>query len=328
MRKLFSMGLVSFAVAAVAASGISQPRRNPRRPVAQAPAAPPPSPRIAQELGQLRWGMNHAQVVAYYRGLISASYAPRLRNVGMLEQNRIIDQRENEIRTLERTWVEFDGALAHRQWDSSFIGEEYTHGNGEAMLMYEDARHNREFFFFINDRLWKRVQARNTAGAQIDFDDFASQLEAIFGPGQREQAGQRLTTVRWFDDTTRLHVVDNTTFFSAFCLIYQERQTQDQLAQLRRNTLPTKQQRRVAGAVEAGANANAAGVTTGDSNADIVDRITGKMRRVQNAEAGAAASAQTGAAAGPPGRSGRDAGVVAPPPPAPADNDPLGGLGF
>jgi hypothetical protein len=41
------------------------------------------------------------------------------------------------------------------------------------MLVYEDAQGNREFFFFINDRLWKRVRARNTNGARDTFDEFA-----------------------------------------------------------------------------------------------------------------------------------------------------------
>jgi hypothetical protein len=39
------------------------------------------------------------------------------------------------------------------------VGEEYTHNNNESMLVYEDAQGNREFFFFINDRLWKRGSA-------------------------------------------------------------------------------------------------------------------------------------------------------------------------
>ena len=322
MRKLLAVGLVSFVTSAVALSGVSQPRRpprGPRRPPAAAVVAEPPvSPRIAQELGTLRWGINHEQVIEYFRQMIRASYAPRMRNLGQVEQYRMVEQRDAEIRAVERTYVAFDGVPTHRRWDTSFIGEEYTHNNNESMLVYEDRRGNREFFFFINDRLWKRVQARNTAGARINLDDFATQLETIFGAGRRVMDGPRLRTVEWRDDTTRLHVVDATTFYNAFCLIYEESATLAQLPTLRRNVAaaPTRT------AVAASAAVPETGNTTGDSNADIVDRITGKIRRVQGADAGAAASATlrppTGAGPAAPVDAGR-------PPP---EDDPLGGLGF
>lgn len=322
MRKLLAVGLVSFVTSAVALSGVSQPRRparGPRRPPAAAVAAEPPiSPRIAQELGTLRWGINHEQVLEYFRQMIRASYAPRMRNLGQVEQYRMVEQRDAEIRAVERTYVVFDGVPAHRRWDTSFVGEEYTHNNNESMLVYEDQRGNREFFFFINDRLWKRVQARNTAGARINLDDFATQLETIFGAGRRVMDGPRLRTVEWRDETTRLHVVDATTFYNAFCLIYEESATLAQLPTLRRNvpSAPTRTAVAVSAAVPETGN------TTGDANADIVDRITGKIRRVQGADAGAAASATlrppTGAAPAAPVDAGR-------PPP---EDDPLGGLGF
>jgi len=322
MRKLLAVGLVSFVTSAVALSGVSQPRRpprGPRRPPAAAVVAEPPvSPRIAQELGTLRWGINHEQVIEYFRQMIRASYAPRMRNLGQVEQYRMVEQRDAEIRAVERTYVAFDGVPAHRRWDTSFVGEEYTHNNNESMLVYEDSRGNREFFFFINDRLWKRVQARNTAGARINLDDFTTQLETIFGAGRRVMDGPRLRTVEWRDDTTRLHVVDATTFYNAFCLIYEESATLAQLPTLRRNVpaAPTRT------AVAASAAVPETGNTTGDSNADIVDRITGKIRRVQGTDAGAAASATlrppTGAGPAAPVDAGR-------PPP---EDDPLGGLGF
>ncbi len=325
MRKLLAIGLVSFVTSAVALTGASQPRRPPRGPrrppAAVVPAEPPVSPRIAQELGALRWGINHEQVMESFRQSIRASYAPRMRNLGTVEQYRMVELRDAEIRAIERTYVEFDGATPHRRWDTSFIGEEYTHNNNESMLVYEDTRGNREFFFFINDRLWKRVQARNTAGARINFDDFATQLETIFGSGRRVMDGPRLRTIEWRDDTSRLHIVDATTFYNAFCLVYEESATVAQLTTLRRN-VPVRTTRTATVANNA---LPETGNTTGDANADIVDRITGKIRRVQTSDAGAAASANIPAPSGTGVRPGAaDAGPGRPPP----DEDPLGGLGF
>lgn len=304
MRKLALIALATFTTTVFAVSGLTQPRRAAaRRPVARAAARtaePPMSDRIAQELGQLRWGMNHEQVLEAFRAQIRASYTPRMKNLGQVEQYRLIDERQREIRDLERTYVAFDGAQEHRQWDSSFIGNEFTHNNNESMLVYQDSRGNREFFFFINDRLWKRVQARNTNGARINFDDFATQLEALFGPGRRVTNGPRLETVEWRDATTRLHLVDQTTFFSAFCLVYEEQATLNQLASLRPNA-PTKVARR--SAVTLDLSQPETGAVTGYTPSNIVDRLTGKMRVVENADAGAAASAgvaRPGAAATAP----------------------------
>jgi hypothetical protein len=168
MRKIIPLAAATFALSMFTLAVTGQPRR---RPVARRGAAavvsnePPVSERIATELGALRWGMNHSQALEVFRQQIRTSYVARLKNLGQVEQYRLMDERQREIRRLESTYVEFDGNQNHRQWDSSFVGSEYTHNNNESMFVYEDSRGNREFFMFINDRLWKRVQARNTNGA-------------------------------------------------------------------------------------------------------------------------------------------------------------------
>jgi hypothetical protein len=284
------------------------------------------SERIAGELGQFRWGMNHEQVLEVFRQQIRASYTPRMKNLGQVEQYRLIDERQREIRALERTYLPFDGAPDHRQWDSSFIGQEYTHNNNESMLVYQDSRGNREFFLFINDRLWKRVQARNTNGARINFDDFATQLEALFGPGRRAMEGARLQTVEWRDANTHLRLLDQTTFFSAFCLIYEEQTTLAQIATLRVNA-PTKVVRR--SAVTLDLSQPNTGAVTGDNSTNIADRITGKIRVVENADAGAAAAGSAVRAGAATGRTPA-AGTTAPATGASTPDDPLGlgGLGI
>ena len=333
MKKFALIALATFTTTVFAVSGLTQPRRpparGPRRPAVTAPAEPPMSERIAQELGAFRWGMTHEQVLEVFRTQFRNAYAPRMKNLGQVEQYRLIDERQREIRTLERSYVVFDGAQEHRQWDSSFIANEFTHNNNESMLVYQDERGNREFFLFINDRLWKRVQARNTNGARIQYDDFAAQLEALFGPGRRIQNGTRLDTVEWRDATTKLHTSDQTTFFSAFCLIYEETATLAQIATLRVNA-PTKVVRR--SAVNLDLPQATAGSVEGAPSTNVVDRITGKIRVVENADAGAAASASASAAGarnGNGGRNGADAGAGSiPGGGTPEDPLGLGGLGL
>jgi hypothetical protein len=336
-RKFALVGIMTFASSLFGIEALTQPRR-PRRPPVAAPAPvdePPTSNRIAQELQPLRWGITHEQVLEFFRLRVRAEYAPRAKNLGQIELFRLNSERDRDIRRIEQTYVVFDGDRTHRAWDQSLVGEEYTHNNNESMLVYADAQGNREFFFFINDRLWKRARERRLVGSRDTFAQFADQLDALFGAGRRRMNGARLDFVDWRDETSHLRVHDQRTFYDLFLFVYEDLGTLSNLATLRRN-VPTKNVRAAGPADMAQPEV---GNVSGDPNADIVDRITGKIRRVSSADAGAAASASvTGAPVGP-GSAGRTspagvAGTNAGRTPAARvdagidDNDPLGGLGF
>lgn len=331
-RKLALVGALTFTASLFAVDAMTQPRRNPgRRPAPQAPVedVAPMSTRIEQELQPLRWGVTHAQVIEYFRQRIRGEFAPRAKNLGQIELFRLNSERDAQIRRIEQTYVEFDGAQPHRAWDQSHIGEEYTHNNNESMLVYADAQGNREFFFFINDHLWKRARERRLVGVTSSFDQFADQLDALFGTGRRRMNGRRLESVDWRDDTTHLRVHDQRTFYDLFLFVYEDSATLGNLATLRRN-VPTKNVRAAAQGDRAQPEV---GNVSADPNADIVDRITGKIRRVQGADAGAAAAASvTNAPAGPgaarPGPGARPTTPAGRPDGGADDNDPLGGLGF
>lgn len=325
-RKLALVGMFTFASSLVAIEAMTQPRRTPGPRVERAAPPvdePPVSTRIDQEIQPLRWGVTHAQVLDYFRQRIRAEYAPRAKNLGQIELFRLNSQRDEEIRRIERTYVEFDGAPNHRAWDQSHIGEEYTHSNNESMLVYADAQGNREFFFFINDRLWKRARERRLVGVTSSFDQFADQLDALFGTGRRRMNGRRLESIDWRDDLTHLRVHDQRTFYDLFLFVFEENATLANLATLRRNA-PTKNVRAAAPVDRAQPET---GNVAGDPNADIVDRITGKIRRVQSSDAGAAATASAAGAGARPSAPGA-APANARPDAGADDNDPLGGLGF
>lgn len=332
MRKVLLVVFVAFTGSVFALSGIAQ-RRARARGNRGAPAitAPPSSPQIAHELGTLAWGSTHEQVVEYFRRAIGARYLPLLRNKGQVEQDQLMQERDREIGSIRQSYVQFNGAANQRRWDTSFVGSEYTHNNNESMLVYENPQNNnREFFLFINDRLWKRFQARSVpAGSGMDFAAFVGTIEQLFGPGLHindPEHAERLMTVAWQDDQTRLHLIDNATFFNAFCLVYEERATLGRLADLRHNA-PAKVQNTGSHAVEIGQPA--VGNVESDQNTDIVDRITGKIRNTQTAPTGRPGA---NAGHGNDGNTGRTpTGGPTPTPPAHeggsgSDNDSLRGL--
>lgn len=327
MRKFVLVVFVVFTASVFALSTMAQRRGRGRRGRQPAPVVtePPFSARIAQEMGGLRWGMSHDEVIAYFRQAIIARYQPLLRNKGQVEQDRLMQERDREIEALRSSYVQFNGAPSQRRWDTSFIGDEYTHNNNESMLVREDpTTGNREFFFFFNDRLWKRYQARAIPrGAQLDFATFLSGLEQLFGPGlrrMRADAPDQIETEMWQDDQTRLRVVDQSTFYNVFGLVYEEKATLARLAELRRN-VPAKTT--TTASSRPAVDEPHVGNVEADPNEDIVDRITGKMRRVQNTPA----STSTASSRTPSNTSPSRAPA---PPPASSQggdsNDPLQGL--
>jgi hypothetical protein len=303
MRKFVLVLFVAFTASVFALSSVAQ-RRGRARGRPAAPAAIPNSPHIAEELGAIQWGWTHDQVINYYRDAITARYQPLLRNKGQVEQDRLMQDRDQEIRDLRQSYVQFNGQQNQRRWDTSFVGHEYTHNNGESMLVHDDQQHgNREFFFFFNDHLWKRYQARELPrGGHLEFDAFTAGMEQMFGHGQQvpldDPPGQ--TAMAWQDAHTRLHLVNNATFFNVFCLVYEEKATLARLTELRHN-MPAK----AVVAHNAGAEAGVpqVGNVEGDQNTDIVDRITGHIRHSQDAHGAQGAptggTASAGAATAP-----------------------------
>lgn len=306
MRRFMQVSFVLFTAAVFTISGEAQRRgrggRGRGNTPAAAPTEPPQSGHIAQELGSVQWGWNHEQVVDYFRQRLTSEYLPLLKNKGQVEQDRLMQERDNTVATLRRSYLLLNGTVPQRRWDTSFVGNEYTHNNGESLLVYEDSRTgNREFFFFFNDRLWKRFQARNVPrGAQLTFDMFVSSLDGLFEtPGMRrmrQDQPDRIEAVLWQNPTTELRVVDQSTFYGAYCLVYADKSVLARLSELRRNA-PAKTQevtpQRLQGELVVGNVDN-------DNNSDVVDRLTGKIRRVQNASAGntATGSGSSGASSG------------------------------
>jgi hypothetical protein len=298
MRRFIQVSFVLFTAGVFAVSAEAQRRGRGRgrgrgnAPVVAQQTDPPNSERIAQELGTIQWGWTHDQVVNYYRGVLTAQFLPLLKNKGQVEQDRLMQERDGIVGNLRRSYLLLNGAVPQRRWDTSFVGAEYTHNNNESMLVYENPRTgDREFFFFFNDRLWKRFQARNVPrGAALDFPTFVGSLDGLFGaPGlrrMRQDQADRVEAVFWQDASTRLRVIDHSTFYGAFCLVYEDKSVLGRLSELRRNA-PAKVENATPGTLSA---ETVVGNVDNDGNTDIVDRMTGKIRRVQSADAGAAAS--------------------------------------
>ncbi len=259
-------------------------RHRHRRGRAAEQAAPQEAPRseaIAPALAPLHWGMSKDEVMNHFIEQVKKRYRKKMAKVhDAVEEDRLLHEMRNQIQKIRASYVRFEGQSTG--WDVSFLRDEYTHGNGESMFVYEDER-AKNFFFFFNDRLWKWYRAfKEEVFGGVPFERFAQALEAKFGPalhreGPLHPGGEPRRWLEWQDDKTRLRAIDNTSFYGFYCLVFEDKGTLRRLEELRRNTRrPRHEGHRL---VDSVVETPGGDEQEGDANADIVDRITGHIRR-------------------------------------------------
>lgn len=278
--------------------------------------AAPTSEHIVEALGTLRWGMTKDEVLASFVSKIQEEYRlPLAKSPDAIQEDRVRAEMNEKIRRIAESYVVFDERST--TWDVSFLKDEYTHRNGESMLVRQEAD-AQDFYFFFNGRLWKWFKAfDNSSFAGQSFTQFAEAIQGRFGAAQEKtgpllDGGENRHWLEWQDETTRLRAVDLTQFYGFYCMVFEEKATVARLSELRVNRPASRQNRSLLDQVLATPPSST------DGNADIVDRLTGKIRNRQDApepSKNAPTKSKNTKAPAPP----------ATPTPAPAD-DPLRGM--
>lgn len=242
----------------------------------------PTSQEIAKSMGDLRWGMSRQDLQKKFINDVKKKYRPLVAKThDAVEEDRLRREAAAEIKRIKDGNVEFNGRSTG--WDVSFIKGEFTHNNDEAMLVVRDGN-SQNFYFFIGDRLWKWYKAFDAAVFPANnFNAFAGAVQRRFGKAKdvnaemRDGEGSR-HWLEWQDKKTRLRAVDETDFYGFYCLVFEEKGTLDKLASLRSNKSDRGEKRHaLVESVTSGDEANP------DESANIVDRITGRMRQREQA---------------------------------------------
>ncbi len=334
--------LISLVVAALVPDAEAQRGRRgaQRRRGATAAAAPqeaPDSAAIAPALEEagIRWGLSPRESFDHFTKQLSERYRPRIAKApGAIEEDRLRNEMTAEQQRMRRTFTRFTGQATG--WDSSFLRDEFTHGNNEAMLIVrEEEFHATSHYFFINERLWKRYQAYDaSAFGGATFEQFAAAIQRRFGQGvERTGAlveGRPPTRwIEWQDATTRLRAIDQTRFYGFFCLVFEDKATLAQLPTLRTHTI----QRQQAGSAlvdsvirDDSEASHAGGTGGGDAHADIADRLTGTIRRRADAPDGTMAGATGTASTGTTGTTGTMATTTGSTGSGSSSDDPFEGM--
>ncbi len=286
----------------------------------------PQSAEIAKAMGELRWGMPREALLEQFANQIKEKYKPLLaKSRGALEEDKLRARMRDELQKLHASVVDFNGKKTG--WDVSFLKGEFTHHNSESLFVVKDDT-SENYYFFIQNKLWKWYKAFKTEAFEgKSFDQFADAIQSRYGKSQKREGeathgGGKQNWLEWQDKGTRLRAVDNKQFYGFYSLVFEDKNTLRKLPELR--TAKAEEKRSGNSLVDSVTGPEAS--TGDDSNPDIVDRITGKIRHRQDAPE------EQPAKKGGPGKGPSSA----PPPPPPeaagggvsSEDDPLKGLGL
>lgn len=289
---------------------------------AKAAQEAPQSAEIVKAMGELKWGMTREEVVGFFSAKIKDKYKPLLAKAqGALEEDKLRARQRDELAKLKVT--DFNGKKTGL--DVSFLKGEFTHHNAESLLVVSDDN-SENYYFFIQNKLWKWYKAFKADTFQgKTFDQFAEAIQGRYGKSQKREGdathgGGKQSWVEWQDQGTRLRAVDNSQFYGFFCMVFEDKATLRKLPELR--TAKVTESKKGNALIDS-VTSDEANNSASDSNPDVMDRITGKIRNRQDAPE---------PAAGKKGAPGKGESPPPSPPPAgggvPADDDPLRGLGL
>jgi hypothetical protein len=315
MKRMLLGALVGIAL--ISAS-VGPAHAAPKKKAAKAAQEAPQSAEIGKAMGDLKWGMPRDQVLERFATAIKEKYRPQIaKATGAIEEDKLRAKMRDELARLKTSLVEFNGKKTG--WDVSFLKGEFTHHNNESLFVVHDET-SQNYYFFINGQLWKWFKAFNTATFQgKNFDQFAEAIQGRYGKAQAREgeltAGSgKQRWLEWQDANSRLRAVDNSQFYGFFCLVFEHKETVRRLPELR-TAAPDKDRSR--NALVDSVTSDVEDEDSGDNNQDVIDRITGKIRRRQEAPqpaANAPSKKPSAAEAAKPGPDGTDS------------DDPLRGL--
>lgn len=231
---------------------------------------------LEASMGEIQWGWSPKQVYRHLKKGIEESYeGPISKTTDAIEEDRLRHKMAEEIRQIRDSHLEFDGTPS--AYDSGYLKGEFTQNNGESLLRVR-TKNTQDYFFFINDRLWKRYRAFDASVFEgASFDQFGKALQQRYGKAKKksEVLTPGADPTRWYEwkeSRIRARAIDNNEFYGFYCLVLEDPKTVARLGQLRKNAPTTVDGEK--SVVDLVAEENDA-----DQNADIADRISGEIRR-------------------------------------------------
>ena len=231
---------------------------------------------LEESMGEIQWGWTPKQVYRQLKKGIEARYQePIAKTTDAIEEDRLRHKMAEEARQIRDSYFEFDGTAT--AYDSGYLKGEFTHNNGESLLRVR-TKTTQDFFFFINDKLWKRYRAFDASVFEgATFDEFGKALQQRYGKarnktGPLHPGGEPKRWYEWREPRVLAKAVDNNEFYGFYCLVLEDPKTVARLGKLRKNK-PVKAENNDSLVDMVGDDSDP------DEHADIADRISGEIRR-------------------------------------------------
>lgn len=279
MRALVTTMIAIFALSVLSPDADARRKRRKRRAKKALKATKKTRLGVNKLMGPYKWGMTSDKILGMLETRLRKRLEPKVRATrDPLEQDRKRREMRAAIKKVKKNHVKFTGKRT--PWDVSLVDKEFAHKNHEAMVVNWGQR-ERRFFFFHHNRLWKIFIAFNADLFRgKTFEDFAQAMEARFGPAERKYtttlSGEaKMDHLAWpAAGNTKLIAYDYTGFYGNFSLVLLDTKEFENVKTGRKLNSPKKDYSDpLVDAVTKG------GESTGDTNEDIVDRITGKGSR-------------------------------------------------
>jgi hypothetical protein len=270
------MALTSAQMAVAAKGGKAAKTKKEK---AKGPAPLAKESEIKELKGIYTWGMSPQGVKDKLFAKIDESYKDRLEKARLdpATNDKIRQNIKADKDRISKSFVKFEGRTPG--WEVSIIDEEFVPNNGESMLVYNEPKSTR-YFFFSNDSLFKMFIAFDKEVVQgktfMAFGDLMQQkygkaqpvYRAVVTHGMKEQV---LDTYQWRSgEGDGLRLVDRSKFYDVYCLVIYDRQVSDRQAEVRKvNADKIPKGSFVDSVISDKANDR-------DENDNVVDRITGK----------------------------------------------------
>ena len=235
---------------------------------------------IKELKGEFTWGMTPAQVKEKLFAKIDENYKDRL------EKYRLDPAKSDAVRAqikadkdrISKSYVKFEGRTPG--WEVSIIDEEFVPNNGESMLVYQEAKQKR-YFFFNGEALFKMFIAFDKEMLEgKKFKDFGAAMQGKFGKAQEvyvtrnDSVGvkeRKLDHLLWRSSTgDGLKLVDRSEFYDVYCLVLYDNSVDQRLAAVRKQAEANKPKGSMLDGVVGGKESDR------DENDNVMDRITGK----------------------------------------------------
>lgn len=155
---------------------------------------------------------------------------------GPLEIDRLREKTLKRVQRMKAKFVRFE--KGGQDYRVSIIDEDFKRGTDEGMLPVSTDE-GQQYWFFIQDQLWKMVLAYNTDVVQgRKLKTFAKSLRGQFGKPvdlvfDKVRGKDALVAVKWADEATELVLRDRGDPYGTFTLTYTCRPITNRLAELR-----------------------------------------------------------------------------------------------